>query len=473
MSKLTILDKAAVIRNETQLLANTRGRVADVLEDIANTLVDEAALNNEATARDQGDQDNANAIAAEATARAQGDAMKLDKPNSDGSYYIAKTTVAGIPYYQYRVINLSSGQIPVSMGSYIGASLLYESVSGRIGLDTPNPSEKFEVYNGRVKSDGFILTSSAVSPLPKEIKFKGGNFVGAKDDGIERKFLMEGDVNISLLGDLVLDYVHNGNTEIYINSIDYSTARITTNGAHGLNIGQTYSNVIIAPNNWYDYDLTINLMNFQNLFKVFPFEWFAASAQIRIYVVDSTTLEIRNSSNIALTVNQTSVENNGYLDSSKWHIEICPFFNLTGIELGVLRFQLEMEGITNNTNGYFGISVYGNNNSVVYNSVSAPKFNARDVINMPSGVSGRIFNYFNFTLKTSVDEIFNNTIFVGYTYARNTGADSFSQQTNAMNLYKLFLAPNARNNNGIHGFHNNPNFQFHFANGTKIRIYKY
>lgn len=195
MSKLTILDKAAVIRNETQPLANTRGRVADVLEDIANTLVDEAALNNEATARAQGDQDNANAIANEATARANGDAMKLDKPNSDGSYYIAKTTVAGIPYYQYRVINLSSGQIPVSMGSYIGASLLYESVSGRIGLDTPNPSEKFEVYNGRVKSDGFILTSSAVSPLPKEIKFKGGNFVGAKDDGIERKFIMEGDVS--------------------------------------------------------------------------------------------------------------------------------------------------------------------------------------------------------------------------------------------------------------------------------------
>lgn len=51
MSKLTILDKSAVIRNETQPLANTRGRVADVLDDIANTLVDQDDLNDEATAR--------------------------------------------------------------------------------------------------------------------------------------------------------------------------------------------------------------------------------------------------------------------------------------------------------------------------------------------------------------------------------------------------------------------------------------
>lgn len=245
MSKLTILDKAAVIRNETQPLANTRGRVADVLEDIANTLVDEAALNNEATARDQGDQDNANAIADEATARANGDAMKLDKPNSDGSYYITKITVAGIPYYQYRVINLSSGQIPVSMGTYIGASLLYESVSGRIGLDTPNPSEKFEVYNGRVKSDGFILTSSSVSPLPKEIKFKDGNFVGAKDDGIEHKFLMDGDVQNNIRKNLqsgninYCGYAPFGSTE---NAAVWAVTKITV-AANGSITKQKFTDV--------------------------------------------------------------------------------------------------------------------------------------------------------------------------------------------------------------------------------------
>lgn len=96
-------------------------------------------------------------------------------------------TVAGTPYYQYRTISLSVGQIPVSRDSYIGASILYESISGRVGgLDTTNPSEKFEVYNGRVKADGKVFTSSEASILPQEIKFKGGRFKAALADGIEK-----------------------------------------------------------------------------------------------------------------------------------------------------------------------------------------------------------------------------------------------------------------------------------------------
>ena len=82
MSKQSIADKSAIIRNETQKYANTRGRVADVLDDINDTKADNVDLEAEATARAQGDQTNANAIAAEATARAQGDDLKLDKPLS-------------------------------------------------------------------------------------------------------------------------------------------------------------------------------------------------------------------------------------------------------------------------------------------------------------------------------------------------------------------------------------------------------
>ena len=80
MSKQSIADKSAIIRNETQKYANTRGRVADVLDDINATKVDNVDLEAEATARAQGDQTNTDAIAAEATARAQGDNLKLDKP---------------------------------------------------------------------------------------------------------------------------------------------------------------------------------------------------------------------------------------------------------------------------------------------------------------------------------------------------------------------------------------------------------
>ena len=209
MSRQSIQDKSNTIRQETQQYGNTRGRVADVLDDIANTLVDQDDLN------------------AEATARANADTLKLDKPQADGSYYIAKVTVSGTPYYQYRTISLSAGQIPVSRDSYIEASILYESVSGRIGVNTTAPSEKFEVYNGRIKADGFILTASTSAPLPKEIKYKGGNFVGAKDDGIEHKFLMSGDLDTELTNKLDKGgYV--GTAQDLKNSIDGKLNKPTT-----------------------------------------------------------------------------------------------------------------------------------------------------------------------------------------------------------------------------------------------------
>lgn len=80
---------------------------------------------------------------------------KLDKPTSTGDYYLSKIVVGGVPYYQYRTISLSDGQIPRSFGQYIAASVLYEDLSGRIGLDKTNPTEKLDV-NGNIKADKFI-----------------------------------------------------------------------------------------------------------------------------------------------------------------------------------------------------------------------------------------------------------------------------------------------------------------------------
>lgn len=463
MSKLTILDKAAVIRNETQPLANTRGRVADVLEDIANTLVDEAALNNEATARAQGDQDNAEAINAEATARAQGDALKLDKPTSDGSYYIAKTTVAGIPYYKYRVINLSSGQIPVSMGTYIGASLLYESVSGRIGLDTPNPSEKFEVYNGRVKSDGFILTSSAVSPLPKEIKFKGGNFVGAKDDGIERKFLMEGDSADNLLG----EYVYNGNQEIYWSAFDYATSIGTTTVPHGLTVGTTYHGGIVA-------DAFKNLDNFSDLStfnansRTIPWEYFN-SFVVTFKVLSANTIQILewNGGGNPTAVNVSSTNNLNNLNTIAWHLEKPPafytFFDIiSNIPTGIKNIRIEILGCYwQNFSPYSGARIFMTYHNGMGGYISGNAFDSIDlswgsnrtnllgysVINInASRLIGLVSGFYWSQYRASG----NNT----FTGASGNGVKAFSQNSNHNGFSSLRVIGN------------------YFFNGTKFKIYK-
>ena len=203
MSKQSIADKSAIIRNETQKYANTRGRVADVLDDINDTKADNVDLEAEATARAQGDQTNANAIAAEATARAQGDDLKLDKPlspNNTNAFVVmgdGSTKPAGdLGKNIYNTDGTFTGNRSVDLAAYY--LYFYNSTNtAKIGINKINPTEALDIV-GRMRADGFILASSAVAPLPKEIKFKGGNFVGAKDDGIEHKFLMDGDLDTEL-----------------------------------------------------------------------------------------------------------------------------------------------------------------------------------------------------------------------------------------------------------------------------------
>ena len=79
MSKQTIAEKAQQIRQETQRYANTRGRIADVLDDLNNSKPDNEdvaeAISQEATARQQSDSDLANSLSTALN-------LKIDKPTA-------------------------------------------------------------------------------------------------------------------------------------------------------------------------------------------------------------------------------------------------------------------------------------------------------------------------------------------------------------------------------------------------------
>lgn len=79
---------------------------------------------------------------------------KLDKPTSTGSYYLTKIVYNGKAYYQYNSIDLQPGDIPVSRGTFISASAMYESEGNKIGINTKLPQEALDV-NGNVKATGF------------------------------------------------------------------------------------------------------------------------------------------------------------------------------------------------------------------------------------------------------------------------------------------------------------------------------
>ena len=79
MSKQTIAEKAQQIRQETQRYANTRGRIADVLDDLNNSKPDNEdvaeAISQEATARQQSDSDLASSLSTALN-------LKIDKPTT-------------------------------------------------------------------------------------------------------------------------------------------------------------------------------------------------------------------------------------------------------------------------------------------------------------------------------------------------------------------------------------------------------
>lgn len=122
-------------------------------------------------------------------------------------------------------------------GARFESSMIFQ-YDGKIGVGTAsNPTETLDV-GGRIKSDGLVLNETSSAILPKEIKFKDGKFKGAKIDGIEKAFLMEGDSSgfDSLIDSLFYDNLAIMRPMIW-NQTTYFTYNI--NGAGLYQAGQT------------------------------------------------------------------------------------------------------------------------------------------------------------------------------------------------------------------------------------------
>jgi hypothetical protein len=373
---------------------------------------------------------------------------KLDKPN---------LSINNIPFWHVS-------------GTFFNSNMSY--INGNIGINLSGAAtEKLEI-GGRSKSDGQVFNETSSAILPREIKFKDGKFKAALSDGVEKAVLLEGD---AVSGDsLVFTHIHNLNKELYFSSFDYATGQAICTQTHGLNIGATYTGIVFVPNNWY-VEGSVDLTTFQKLLKTIPYE-FAGSTGIRIFIVDALTIEFRNASNVAIVVNQTSTENNTFIDFTKWHLEVDNYsgstlkINFTNMPKGVLNFAISIQGLCNTgSGGLVTYYVHAQNGTVVGNEISTQRLNARDSIGFPGLVSGRNFHHFNFYFESSVREIFNPTFAEGYSIARVAGADNFTQVTLGRTMTNIRLKPACQNNLGLAGL------QIHypiFANGTKIQIFR-
>ena len=485
MSESTIYDKSVVIRNETKEYANTRGRVADVIDDINSTKANKSDVDSaiqlvadEITATESG---LINYIDSENNSQNISINSKLDKPSSTGDYYIAITVVSGITYYQYKTISLSDGQIARSYGSYIGASNIYESISGKIGIGKTNPTEQLDV-NGRVKADGFVINETTGSILPGEIKKKNNKLLFALDDGIEREIAEAG----TSTSDILAEFTITSNQEIYFSSFDYATGIGNCTVPHGLSVGN-YNAALIVANGFNT--SPFNATSFKNNIKTIPYEYLTVQNYVK--VLNATQIQIcQYGTSTAITVNQTSAANTGNLTSIGWHVELIgenttPQFDLTINTKNIRRIKMVAEGLVfyNSSRGagkkQIYIKYYDSSNQII-----TPVPSSTILFNFENSlIDGNIIYLFGLT---SINNNYNNIWSIHeleLTLNRNIGVYSskwtaFARASGAYAPIRgtsgtapSFAEVYVPDNNGIAGlkdFGSNASY----SNGTKIKIFK-
>lgn len=172
MSQQSILEKSLQIRNETQEYANTRGRVADVLDDINETKANRTEVTEEI----------------DEAVEALNIGSKMDRPVWDGAvkYYLVKSDAGA---NNLQEITLSANRVPVWSGSNLADSPVYVS-SGRVGIGAASVSEVLEV-TGNVKANAVILPVNNTSAIANRLRSDGTYLYHSNSSSVEKRLMYD------------------------------------------------------------------------------------------------------------------------------------------------------------------------------------------------------------------------------------------------------------------------------------------
>lgn len=174
MSQQSILDKSIIIRNESQEYANTRGRIANVIDDI-----NETKANREEVTEEIGEAIDFINISS-----------KIDKPVWSGAvqFYFVKSDSGNA---NLQPLTLEALRAPYWTGSNFTNSPIYVSPDGlRIGIGASSVSEALEV-SGRVKASSFIIPANVSSPVANRLRSDGGVLWYANASSVEKRIAFD------------------------------------------------------------------------------------------------------------------------------------------------------------------------------------------------------------------------------------------------------------------------------------------
>lgn len=267
--------------------------------------------------------------------------LESDSSSPDGVKWAEKAT----KYAQSLFLHYWNG----SAKSWVSSGLKF--VAGAI-----NQLE----FSGRIKADAFILPANATTAIANRLRSDGNRLKYANDSAVERDIAYLTDIQSRI----IKTHIHSGNQEIYISAIDYATGYVTTTVPHG--ITDSFRKLAGLFTN----DFAINNRRVYSA-RTIPVEY----RQNAVYIsrVDDVTLKISKSDGSLIPVNTSISPNNGWLDITKWHIELCNDWVITGISPGIFKFEVNIYGMavagvtSAATFRYIYLSVHDNSGTGVFN----------------------------------------------------------------------------------------------------------
>ncbi len=332
-----LTEAEAAIASTQTTVSGIEDQITDITQEI------DAEVVNRATA-DQQLQQNINN---EATARAEADALKVDKPTTDGTFSLKK--LGNVFTWIAVQAGLDSSGLVDKMGTY------WDATAGKLvsnGLKFVAGTINQLEFSGRIKADALVLPNNTNPVVPNRLRSTGSRLKYSDNSSVER--------DVAFLSDfegtrLLTSYIHTGNKETYPTAVDYSTGLVTC-----VNHGYTHSGQLLIGlfSTFIDTNGVVN----NHTQTVIPLEWLNANTYIK--VIDENTLMICDVGGGIINVNPNSVQNNGKLDFSKWHIESFVDFTTPECPSGITKFRISIKGACisgsryNISNRVFWVNLY-------------------------------------------------------------------------------------------------------------------